>query len=166
MLGEQKQTFFTVKDLPAKEFIEAFANYLKKNNFIERPSWVDIVKTGTRTYFNTQDKNLPPPTRTGSTSESHLSPAKSTSDPTPVSDCSPTSTEADTETTARPRYTSMPPPKSSDGHSNSWRSRNGSRRTRRETALSLTPAFCPQKVEESWTELRLSTWKIRNEPWC
>ena len=26
MLGEQKQTFFTVKDVPAREFIEAFAN--------------------------------------------------------------------------------------------------------------------------------------------
>ena len=78
MLGEQKQTFVTVKDLPAKEFIEAFANYLKKNNFIERPSWVDIVKTGTRTHFNTQARNSPPLTRTGSTSESPLSPAKST----------------------------------------------------------------------------------------
>lgn len=47
MLGEQKQTFFTVKDVPAKEFIDALANYLKKNNFIERPAWIDIVKTGT-----------------------------------------------------------------------------------------------------------------------
>lgn len=134
MLGEQKQNFFTVKDLPAKEFIEAFANYLKKNNFIERPTWVDIVKTGTSTHFNTQDRNLHPPTRIGSISESHLLPAKSTLDPTLESDCSPTSTEADTETTARLRYTSTPPPKSSDGASNSWRSRNGSRRTRRETA--------------------------------
>lgn len=49
MLGESKQTFFTVKDLSAQEFIEAFAQYLKKNNLIERPVWVDFVKTGTRT---------------------------------------------------------------------------------------------------------------------
>lgn len=54
MLGEKQQTFFTVKDLPAKDFIEAFAQYLKKNNFVERPAWVDLVKTGARTYFTTQ----------------------------------------------------------------------------------------------------------------
>jgi len=47
MLGESKQTFFTVKDLSAQEFIEAFAQYLKKNNLIERPAWVDLVKTAT-----------------------------------------------------------------------------------------------------------------------
>ena len=69
MLGEQKQTFFTVKDLSAKEFIEAFANYLKKNNFIERPAWADLVKTGVRTHHNTQDNNSHPSTKTGSTSE-------------------------------------------------------------------------------------------------
>ena len=76
MLGEQKQTFFTVKDLPAKDFIEAFAQHLKKNNFIERPAWVDIVKTGTRIYLNTQDNNSPPSTKTGSISESHPLPEK------------------------------------------------------------------------------------------
>ena len=93
MLGEQKQTFFTVKDLPAKDFIEAFAQYLKKNNFIERPAWIDIVKTGIRTQSLTQAKNSPPPTTIGSTSESPPSPEKSTSVPTPESDSSPTSTE-------------------------------------------------------------------------
>ena len=157
MLGEQKQTFFTVKDLPAKEFIEAFANYLKKNNFIERPAWVDIVKTGTRTYFNTQVKNLPPPTKTGSTLESPPSPEKSTSAPTPESDSSPTSTEAGRKVTARPRPTTTPPPKSSGGDCNNSRSRNGSRRTRKETASSSTPAFCHQKAEECSTESLPST---------
>jgi ribosomal protein S19E (S16A) len=49
MLGESKQTFFTVKDLSAQEFIESFAQYLKKNNLIERPAWVDLVKLSTST---------------------------------------------------------------------------------------------------------------------
>ena len=47
MLGEKEQTFFTVKDLSAAEFINAFAQYLKKNNLIERPKWADVVKTST-----------------------------------------------------------------------------------------------------------------------
>lgn len=34
MLGEQKSNFFTVKDLSAAEFNNAFAQYLKKNNLI------------------------------------------------------------------------------------------------------------------------------------
>jgi ribosomal protein S19E (S16A) len=49
MLGEQKSTCFTVKDLSAAEFISAFAQYLKKNNLIERPKWADYVKTSTGT---------------------------------------------------------------------------------------------------------------------
>ena len=105
MLGEQKQTFFTVKDLPAKDFIEAFANYLKKNNFIERPAWVDIVKTGTRTHFNIQGKNSPPPTRTGSTLELLPSPEKYISVPTLESDSFLTCTEEESTATARPRPT-------------------------------------------------------------
>jgi small subunit ribosomal protein S19e len=47
MLGEQKSNFYTVKDLSAAEFISAFAQYLKKNNLIERPKWADYVKTST-----------------------------------------------------------------------------------------------------------------------
>ena len=94
MLGEQKQTFFTVKDLPAKDFIEAFAQYLKKNNFIERPAWIDIAKTGISTSPATQDSNWPPPTTTGSTSASPPSPEKSTCVPTPESDSCTTSTAA------------------------------------------------------------------------
>lgn len=52
MLGETKQTFFTVKDLSHAEFIEAFAQYLKKNNLIERPVWVDQVKTSTSLFHH------------------------------------------------------------------------------------------------------------------
>jgi hypothetical protein len=45
MLGEQKSNFYTVKDIAAADFINAFAQYLKKNNLIERPKWADYVKT-------------------------------------------------------------------------------------------------------------------------
>lgn len=45
MLGDKTQSFYTVKDLAPSEFIEAFAQYLKKNNLIERPNWADWVKT-------------------------------------------------------------------------------------------------------------------------
>ena len=51
MLGEKEQTFFTVKDLSANEFVSAFAQHLKKNNLIERPNWVDYVKLSTSTLF-------------------------------------------------------------------------------------------------------------------
>ena len=47
MLGEQNQSFYTVKDLPPAEFIQAFAQYLKKNNHVERPKWADYVKLST-----------------------------------------------------------------------------------------------------------------------
>ena len=47
MIGETKQTFFTVKDLSAQEFIQIFGQHLKKNNLIERPAWVDRVKLST-----------------------------------------------------------------------------------------------------------------------
>jgi hypothetical protein len=91
MLGESQQTFFTVKDLSAQEFIEAFAQYLKKNNLVERPAWADYVKSGTSIIYLSQETNLPLSTMTGSTSKWPLSPARSTSDPTPASDSSPTS---------------------------------------------------------------------------
>ena len=124
MLGDQKQTFFTVKDIPAREFIEAFADYLKKNNLIERPNWVDYAKTSTSTSITTQGTNSPLSMRTGYTPESPPSPAKSTSDLTPASDCSPTSTEDSSAEVADPRNTSTLVPRSSDGVSNNWRSSN------------------------------------------
>jgi small subunit ribosomal protein S19e len=50
MLGEQKSNFYTVKDIAPADFINAFAQYLKKNNLIERPKWADLVKTSTGMY--------------------------------------------------------------------------------------------------------------------
>ncbi|KAK9835169.1 hypothetical protein WJX81_002844 [Elliptochloris bilobata] len=35
-----------VRDVPAEEFIKAYAAHLKSNDKIQLPSWVDIVKTG------------------------------------------------------------------------------------------------------------------------
>ncbi len=46
MLGSAEQKFFTVKDVPPAQFIRAYADFLKKNNKLERPKWVDFVKTG------------------------------------------------------------------------------------------------------------------------
>ena len=43
----------SLKDVPAQEFITAYAKYLKKSGNIELPKWVDIVKTGI-------NKSLPP----------------------------------------------------------------------------------------------------------
>ncbi|GFR46086.1 hypothetical protein Agub_g7571, partial [Astrephomene gubernaculifera] len=36
----------SVKDVPAEDFIEAYAKHLKANDKIQLPSWVDVVKTG------------------------------------------------------------------------------------------------------------------------
>jgi ribosomal protein S19E (S16A) len=57
MIGEAKQTFFTVKDVSAQEFIEAFAQYLKKNNLIELPNCVSFVKTATSIIHLIQETN-------------------------------------------------------------------------------------------------------------
>ena len=77
MLGESQQTFFTVKDISAREFIEAFAQYLKKNNLIERPAWADFVKTATSNYQSTQEASLLPLMMIGFTTELPHSPARS-----------------------------------------------------------------------------------------
>ena len=57
MLGEQKSNFYTVKDIAPADFINAFAQYLKKNNLIERPKWADLVKTSTGMYHIIQLTN-------------------------------------------------------------------------------------------------------------
>lgn len=49
MLGNVEQKFFTVKDIPAADFIRAYADFLKKNNKLDRPAWVDYVKTSKST---------------------------------------------------------------------------------------------------------------------
>jgi small subunit ribosomal protein S19e len=47
MLGEtNKSGFCTVKELPAEVFVRGYAEYLKKNNMLQMPGWVDLVKTG------------------------------------------------------------------------------------------------------------------------
>ena len=60
MLGQKEQTFFTVKDLAPAEFINAFAQYLKKNNLIERPKWADYAKSSTGTYLLYSANELAP----------------------------------------------------------------------------------------------------------
>ena len=69
MLGEQKSNFFTVKDISAADFINAFAQYLKKNNLIERPKWADVVKTSTGISYVIQLMNSHHLTTTGSITE-------------------------------------------------------------------------------------------------
>ena len=58
MLGEQKSNFYTVKDVAPADFINAFAQYLKKNNLIERPKWADLAKTSTGNFTFIQLTNL------------------------------------------------------------------------------------------------------------
>ena len=41
-----QRQFITVKDVPAQDLINAYAQHLKKNNKIQRPKWADYVKTG------------------------------------------------------------------------------------------------------------------------
>lgn len=78
MLGEQKSNFYTVKDISAADFITAFAQYLKKNNLIERPKWADVVKTSTGTFCFIQPTNSPLSMKTGFTTELPHLLAKST----------------------------------------------------------------------------------------
>jgi small subunit ribosomal protein S19e len=45
----------TVKDVPAKDFIEAFAKHLKKGNKIKIPEWGNYVKTASRKELGPYD---------------------------------------------------------------------------------------------------------------
>ena len=92
MIGTQEQKFFTVKDIPAPDFIKAYADFLKKNNKLERPAWADYVKTGKGNTHLMQPRDSHPSTMTGSTLELPPSPGRSTPGPEPVSDSSSTST--------------------------------------------------------------------------
>ena len=69
MIGTQEQKFFTVKDVPAADFIKAYADFLKKNSKLERPVWADYVKTSKGKSYITQQKDLLLLTKTGFTSE-------------------------------------------------------------------------------------------------
>merc|ERR1712021_250943 len=46
MLGRKDNELVTLKDVPANDFIAAYADFLKRTNKIELPKWVDLVKTG------------------------------------------------------------------------------------------------------------------------
>lgn len=113
-----------MKDLSAQEFIEAFAQYLKKNNLIERPAWVDFVKTSTSTPSLMQETNSLPLTRTGFITELLLLPERSTLDLTPVFVFFPICMEDSREDNADLKDMNTLELKSSDGVSNSSRSKN------------------------------------------
>ena len=103
MIGTQEQKFFTLKDVPAADFIRAYADFLKKNNKLERPVWADFVKTSKGTPFPMQLNNLRPWTTTGSISELLRSPERSSSDPELESGFCNTSTDLlSTQATASP----------------------------------------------------------------
>jgi len=46
-----------VKDVPANEFIKAYAAHLKSTDKLQIPDWVDIVKTATFKELPPQDKD-------------------------------------------------------------------------------------------------------------
>lgn len=80
MIGTQEQKFFTVKDVPAADFIRAYADFLKKNNKLERPAWADFVKTSKGKHQLTQLRDSPLLTTIGYTSELPRSPERFSSD--------------------------------------------------------------------------------------
>merc|ERR1711939_1241536 len=47
----------TVKDVPAKDFIEAFAKHLKKGNKIKMPEWGNYVKTASMKELGPYDED-------------------------------------------------------------------------------------------------------------
>merc|ERR1719163_1044355 len=47
----------TVKDVPAHEFIEVFAQHLKKGNKIKIPDWAQYVKTGCQKELSPYDND-------------------------------------------------------------------------------------------------------------
>lgn len=57
MAFNKDQKFFTVKDVPAMDFIREFANHLKKTNKITIPKWVDFVKTGINRELSPYDED-------------------------------------------------------------------------------------------------------------
>jgi hypothetical protein len=149
--------------LSAQEFIEAFAQYLKKNNLIERPAWVDLVKTSTSISFLMQEMSLLLKMKIGSITVLLPSQERSTSDLAQVSVSFPIFTEDSREENADLNSTSTPQPRSSDGAFNNWRSRNSSRKTRKEMSLRLTPVSFQVREEELSTVSPLNTSRTRND---
>lgn len=58
MIGTQEQKFYTVKDVPAADFIKAYADFLKKNSKLERPVWADYIKTSKGIHIFIQPRDL------------------------------------------------------------------------------------------------------------
>ncbi len=96
--------------------------------------------------------NSPQSMRTGFTTKSLHWPEKFTSDQEPESDSCPTFTVDFTEERSDQKDINTLVPKSSDGDCNNSKSKNSSRRTRRETALRLTPELSLMREEAPWPE--------------
>ena len=52
-----EQKALTVKDVPANQFIAAYAEYLKRSNKIDIPPWVDYAKTGKHKQMAPYDRD-------------------------------------------------------------------------------------------------------------
>lgn len=57
MLGRNDKETITVKDVPADNFINAFANYLKDTNKVVLPENYEILKTGSGKQVSPYDSN-------------------------------------------------------------------------------------------------------------
>jgi len=57
MLSLQEKFSFTVKDVPAGDFIKAYSDYLKKNDRVEIPNWIEFAKTGKGKELTPEDPN-------------------------------------------------------------------------------------------------------------
>jgi hypothetical protein len=80
MIGTQEQKFFTVKDVPAADFIKAYADFLKKNSKLERPVWADYIKTSKGILMIIKPRDLPLMMKISFISESPLWQEKYSSD--------------------------------------------------------------------------------------
>ena len=57
MLALQDNFSFTVKDVPAGPFVKAYAEYLKKNDKVVVPAWIEFAKTGVGKELSPEDPN-------------------------------------------------------------------------------------------------------------
>lgn len=59
MLANSERTCFTVKDIPAGDFIKAYAEYLKKNDKVQMPDVNTLYST--HDTFPLNYNSIPPP---------------------------------------------------------------------------------------------------------
>ena len=57
MLALQDNFSFTVKDVPAGAFVKAYSEYLKKNDKVVVPAWIEFAKTGVGKELSPEDPN-------------------------------------------------------------------------------------------------------------